>query len=96
MKQETSIHLLEGEKDELDRRCLGLICEIAGRGVRSQDPNYALQELFRVLLEWTGQEARLFEAAPEDHINRLVEINEELDLVNFSQQLMTTVLARPN
>ena len=56
MGQETSIHLLDGEKDELDLRCLGLICEIAGRGVRSRNCGFTLQELFRVLLEWTGKE----------------------------------------
>ena len=96
MKQETSTHLLEGEKDELDRRCLGLICEIAGRGVRSRNPGYALQELFRVLLEWTGKEGGLFEADPEIQTNRLIELNEELDLVNYSQQLMMTGPSRPN
>jgi len=96
MKQETSTHLLEGEKDELDRRCLGLICEIAGRGVRSRNRGYALQELFRVLLEWTGQDARLFEADPEIQANRIIELNEELDLVNYSQQLMMTGPSRPN
>ena len=96
MGQETSIHPLEGEKDELELRCLGLICEIAGRGVRSQNRGYALQELFRVLLEWTGKEGGLFEADPEIQTNRLIELNEELDLVNFSQQLMMTGSSRPN
>jgi hypothetical protein len=95
MGRETSIHL-EGEKDELELRCLGLICEIAGRGVRSRNRGYALQELFRVLREWTGQEATLVEADPEIQTNRIIELNEELDLIKFSQQLMMTAPSRPN
>jgi len=95
MGRETSIHL-EGEKDELELRCLGLICEIAGRGVRSRNRGYALQELFRVLREWTGQEDTLVEVDPEIQTNRIIELNEELDLIKFSQQLMMTGPSRPN
>jgi|ERR1035437_1770981 hypothetical protein len=100
MKQETSIRPARADKKELAKRCLSLIAEIAGRGVRSRDPEqigYALQELTQVLFERTGQDDRLFEPIPADQIKGLTKLYEELDFVNCcSQDLMASALSRPN
>jgi hypothetical protein len=91
MKQETSVGPARGDNNEVARQCLRLICRIAGRGARSQDPEqtgYALQELTQVLYERTGQDDRVFEPIPPSQIDDLPKLHLELDFVNDAAQAL--------
>ena len=76
---------------EVARKCLGLIRDIAERGVASWDPEdvgYALQELSQVLFERTGIEDRKFEPVFANEIPGLDWLYLELQWVDdFSQDL---------
>jgi hypothetical protein len=77
--------------NELAKRCLALIRDIAGRGACSQDAEnigYALQELTQVLYERTGNDERLFEPIPADQIRGLRWLYEELDFVDGASRDM--------
>jgi len=76
---------------ELAKRCLALISDIAVRGACSQSPEevgYALQELTQVLIERTGNDARLFKPIPADEIHDLRGLHDELDFVDSCSQSM--------
>lgn len=92
MKQETSVRPGGRDSNELARRWLRLISEIASRGARSGDPGqigYALQELTQVLFERTGQDERVFEPVLPDQIGDLRKLHLELDFVNDAAQDLT-------
>ncbi len=89
MEQETSVRSAGSANNELAKRCLRLIMQIASRGARSQDPGqigYVLQELTQVLFERTGQDERVFEPVPPDWIGDLRKLHLELDFVNGAAQ----------
>ena len=78
-------HIVSESNVAMTRKCLTLICDIAGRGARADDPNhvgYALQELSQVILERTGTERRLFEPASALQMNGLEKLEQELSFVN--------------
>ena len=91
MQQETTRHAATADHNELARRCLTLIGEIADRGANSADPTqigYALQELTQVLFERTGKHDRVFEPIPPAQITNLEQLHEELDFINSCSQSM--------
>ena len=91
MKQKIAQHTATADPNDLARRCLKLVSEIADRGANSADPDqigYALQELTQVLFERTGKHDRVFEPIPPAQITNLEQLHEELDFINSCSQSM--------
>lgn len=91
MKLESPERSACADNNEVARKCLRLISEIADRGARAQDPDqmgYALQELTQVLFERTGNDDRVFEPVSPSELKGLRELHTELEWVNcFAQDL---------
>jgi len=91
MKQKIAQHTATADPNDLARRCLKLVSEIADRGANSADPDqigYALQELTQVLFERTGKHDRVFEPIPPAQISDLQKLQEELGFINSSSESM--------
>ena len=72
-------------------RCLQLICEIVGRGVRREDPRNvedSIQELHNALFEGAEPQGPRFELCSADDITDLEELYAELRFIRDSLESM--------
>ena len=72
-------------------KCLQLICEIVGRGVRCEDPRNvedSIQELRNVLFEGAEDQGPRFEPCSADDITELEELYAELRFIRDSLESM--------
>jgi hypothetical protein len=85
-------------RNELAKKCLRLIRDIADRSASSDNAEqlgYAVQELSQVFLERTGTEDRLFEPVPANRITDLDALLGELELVDSFSESMCATAGRP-